>query len=66
MLQNVGEIIKSILPLYPSSSLPFFEVSGNITKDNIEDYAKTGCNYISTSACMTRVHNLDLSMQILN
>jgi nicotinate-nucleotide pyrophosphorylase (carboxylating) len=41
------------------------EVSGNITKDNILDYAKAGVDYISTSACMTRIHNLDLSMKIL-
>ena len=61
--KEVEEIIKTLLP-FTRHPLPKIEVSGNITKENIIDYAKTGCNYISTSACMTRVHNLDLSMKI--
>jgi nicotinate-nucleotide pyrophosphorylase (carboxylating) len=69
MLDNFSpEEIKSVIASEAWQSrltTPKIEVSGNITKENIVEYAKTGIDYISTSACMTRVHNLDLSMKIL-
>lgn len=42
------------------------EASGNITLANIRDVAKTGVDYISTSAPITRSNWLDLSMKILS
>lgn len=39
------------------------EASGNVTLDNIKTIAKTGVNYISTSATITRSRWLDLSMR---
>jgi len=41
------------------------EASGNITLETIEPVAKTGINYISSSAPITRSHWLDLSMRFL-
>ena len=40
------------------------EASGNITLDNIREVAKTGIDYISSSAPVTRSHWLDLSMRL--
>lgn len=41
------------------------EASGNITLETIQSVAKTGINYISSSAPITRSHWLDLSMRFL-
>ena len=40
------------------------EVSGNVTLDNIRDYALTGIDYISSGAITKNLKALDLSMQI--
>lgn len=40
------------------------EVSGNVTLDNIRDYALTGIDYISSGAITKHVHALDLSMEL--
>lgn len=61
--EEAKSIINSLSPITYHLS-PKIEISGNITKENIVDYAKTGCDYISTSACMTKVFNLDLSLII--
>lgn len=41
------------------------EVSGNITLDNLRDYALTGIDYISSGSITKHVHAIDLSLQIL-
>jgi len=41
------------------------EVSGNITLNNIRDYALTGIDYISSGSITKHVHALDLSMQFI-
>jgi nicotinate-nucleotide pyrophosphorylase (carboxylating) len=41
------------------------EVSGNVTLDNIRDYALTGIDYISSGSITKHVHALDLSMQFI-
>ncbi len=41
------------------------EVSGNITLENIRDYALTGIDYISSGAITKHVRALDLSMQFV-
>lgn len=41
------------------------EVSGNITLDNIGDYALTGIDYISSGSITKHVHAIDLSMQFV-
>jgi len=40
------------------------EVSGNVTLENIRDYALTGIDYISSGAITKNVRAIDLSMQI--
>jgi nicotinate-nucleotide pyrophosphorylase (carboxylating) len=40
------------------------EASGNINEDNIEEYAKTGVDYISSGALTNSVRSLDLSLKI--
>ena len=42
------------------------EVSGNITLENIRDYAMTGIDYISSGALTKNIKALDLSMQFIN
>ncbi len=39
------------------------EASGGITLDNIEDYAKTGVDYISAGALIHQARSLDLSLK---
>jgi nicotinate-nucleotide pyrophosphorylase (carboxylating) len=41
------------------------EVSGNVTLENIRDYALTGIDYISSGAITKNVQALDLSMQFI-
>ena len=41
------------------------EASGNITEDNILDYAKTGVDFISSGALTNSVKSLDLSLKII-
>ncbi|MBC8120564.1 MAG: nicotinate-nucleotide diphosphorylase (carboxylating), partial [Gemmatimonadaceae bacterium] len=40
------------------------EASGNITLDTLESVAKTGVDYISTSATITRATWLDISLDL--
>ena len=40
----------------------FFEASGNITLDNVKDYAKSGVDVISSGSLTHSVKSLDLSM----
>jgi len=39
------------------------EASGNITLENIRDYAETGVDYISIGALTKDIHSIDLSMR---
>lgn len=39
------------------------EVSGNVTRDTIRDYALTGVDFISVGALTKHIHALDLSMR---
>ncbi len=41
------------------------EISGNVTLDNIEEYAKTGINVISSSAIIAKAPTLDLGFDYL-
>ena len=39
------------------------EASGGINLDNIEDYAKTGVDYVSVGALIHQAKSLDLSLK---
>ncbi|HKB44266.1 MAG TPA: carboxylating nicotinate-nucleotide diphosphorylase, partial [Chitinophagaceae bacterium] len=41
------------------------EASGGITPDNIEDYAKTGVDYISVGALIHQAKSLDMSLKAI-
>ncbi len=41
-------------------------VSGDMTSATLQDYAKTGVNYISVDALTKNIHTLALSMNIIN
>ena len=56
-IKETNEAIKLVDGLYP------LETSGNISEKNIEDYAKTGVNYISIGALTHSVKNIDMSLQ---
>ncbi len=40
------------------------EVSGNVTLDNIRDYAQTGVDFVSVGALTKHLHAIDLSLRI--
>ena len=56
-IEETNEAIKLVDGLYP------LETSGNISEKNIEDYAKTGVNYISIGALTHSIKNIDMSLQ---
>jgi nicotinate-nucleotide pyrophosphorylase (carboxylating) len=41
------------------------EASGSITLDNIEDYAKTGVDYVSVGALIHQAKSLDMSLKAI-
>ena len=41
------------------------EASGGINLDNIEDYAKTGVDYVSVGALIHQAKSLDLSLKAI-
>ncbi len=41
------------------------EVSGNVTLDNIRDYAETGVDFISVGALTKHLHAIDLSLRVV-
>ncbi len=64
MLDNFGlEDVRRALRLIKDSLK--VEVSGNITLDNIRDYALEGVDYISTGAITHSARWLDVSMKVL-
>jgi nicotinate-nucleotide pyrophosphorylase (carboxylating) len=54
-IRKAVEIVGGSVPL---------EVSGNITLENIEEFAQTGVNYISVGAITHSARAVDLSMLI--
>ena len=55
-IEETNEAIRFVDGLYP------LETSGNISEENIVDYAKTGVNYISIGALTHSVKNIDMSL----
>ena len=55
-IEQTNEALKYVDGLYP------LETSGNISEENIIDYAKTGVNYISIGALTHSVKNIDMSL----
>jgi len=56
-IKETSEAIKLVNGLFQ------LETSGNISEKNIEEYAKTGVNYISIGALTHSVKNVDMSLQ---
>jgi nicotinate-nucleotide pyrophosphorylase (carboxylating) len=48
-----------------SKAKPALEVSGGITLENIEDYAKAGIDMISVGALTASVKPIDMSLEIV-
>ena len=44
---------------------PFLEVSGGITIDNVEEYAKTGVDRISVGSLTDSVRSVDMSLEVI-
>ena len=67
MLDNMSEeeMIQAVKLIRQVNSSIKIEASGNITLQTIRSKAKTGVDYISSSAPITRSHWLDLSMRII-
>jgi len=67
MLDNMSlSLMREMVNLIRDAKKPIkIEASGNITLDTIRDVAKTGVDYISTSAPITQASWLDLSMKLL-
>ena len=67
MLDNMSEeeMIQAVKLIHQANSSIKIEASGNITLQTIRSKAKTGVDYISSSAPITRSHWLDLSMRII-
>lgn len=67
MLDNmtIEEMEKAVKLIRKANYNPKIEASGNITLNNIQQVAKTGVDYISTSATITRSTWLDLSMKFI-
>ena len=67
MLDNMSpNLIASTLKSISDRHHILFEASGNITIENIQDYAKTGIDIISTSAPIFRPHIImDFSLRLI-
>ena len=55
--QQIMEAVQIIGNLYET------EASGGINLDNLEDYAATGVDYISSGAVIHQARSLDLSLK---
>jgi nicotinate-nucleotide pyrophosphorylase (carboxylating) len=66
MLDNMSpaDIKKAVEIRRKFGQMPFLEVSGNITLDNVEEYAKAGPDIISIGSITHSAQALDLSMEI--
>ena len=67
MLDNMGppEIRACVEIRRLSNIKPIIEVSGGITLDNIEEYAKTKVDMISSGSLTSSVRSIDLSLEII-
>ena len=67
MLDNMSpRQIKACLEVRRLSKFkPLLEVSGGITLDNIEEYAKTKVDIISVGSLTSSVKSIDMSLEIL-
>jgi nicotinate-nucleotide pyrophosphorylase (carboxylating) len=67
MLDNMTleDMARAVLMIRRDNPEIYIEASGNITLDNLRLVAKTGVDYISSSAPITRSHWLDLSMKLV-
>ena len=68
MLDNMAaeEIKKAVeMKNRKSGKKPLLEVSGGITLDNAEEYAKTGVDRISIGALTDSVESVDMSLEII-
>ncbi|ANV98678.1 nicotinate-nucleotide diphosphorylase (carboxylating) [Helicobacter enhydrae] len=59
---EIAEVVRLRNDCYPHILL---EASGNITLDNIQEYAKTGVDYLSSGSLIHQATWLDLSLKIL-
>jgi nicotinate-nucleotide pyrophosphorylase (carboxylating) len=68
MLDNMDttQMTEAVKLIRSKNSQIKIEASGNITLDNIREVAKTGIDYISSSAPITRSTWLDLSMRLVS
>jgi nicotinate-nucleotide pyrophosphorylase (carboxylating) len=68
MLDNmdITQMTEAVKLIRSKNSQIKIEASGNITLDNIREVAKTGIDYISSSAPITRSTWLDLSMRLVS
>ena len=68
MLDNmsIAEMTEAVNIIRSSGKNIKIEASGNITLESIREIAKTGVDYISSSATITRSKWLDLSMKLKN
>jgi nicotinate-nucleotide pyrophosphorylase (carboxylating) len=48
----------------PPEKKPYLEVSGGITMDNIEEYAKTGVDRVSIGSLTDSIESVDMSLEI--
>lgn len=65
MLDNFNpSLIKEALKIINGAKIT--EASGGINTDNIEEYAKTGVDFISTSIITQKAKALDLSLKIIS
>ncbi len=60
-VDEIGEVVDYRDREYPHILL---EASGNITLENIEEFAKSGVDAISTGAIIHQANWIDLSMKI--
>lgn len=67
MLDNMTleDMARAVLMIRRDNPEIYIEASGNITLDNLRLVAKTGVDYISSSAPITRSPWLDLSMKLV-
>jgi len=69
MLDNMtAEIVKKAVELkkkVTSKEKPILEVSGGITMDNVEEYAKCGVDRISIGSLTDSVESVDMSLEII-
>ena len=64
-LENVKKAVEIRNSLSKKSKKPILEVSGGVTMENVEDYAKTGVERISLGSITDSVESVDMSLEII-